>query len=512
MKPSNLLFDIVKSLTPEEEGYFLQFSSLQQGEKNYLKIYSHLAKQKEYDEEKVKQHFSKEPFVKHFPSEKNQLLHHILRSLRSHRHHNNVEAYINEQVKNIQILYNKSLYRLARRELNKIKILAYKHELFYSILEIIDLEKVVIDIEVRFDESDMIMTDELMKEKENVLDKISDLRYFEDILNDFFVQYNKYSFVRNKEDRERVEATLKSKELYSAKAHSSKKALLASHLCRTFGLRLLHRNNELIGAATDTIRLFEHEESIIAERPLFYIMCYSFLGRAYALDHQYNACFNCLDKIRSLQLSPIFKPTALQIAIFSRSAINDSMFYLYTGQFEKHQKLVPYILGGLNKHDLKIPNEERCTLYYILFMSYFGVDNYSGALVWLNKILNAPEKENRPDLYRICRLANLVLHFELKNFSLLNYLFKANQRYYDSGKDIYPFEKIFMKYFRKIALSTKKTDHSDGYKKMRAELSEAFQDPYQRFALEYFDFESWLDSKLHNLTFREAIQSGRQIS
>jgi hypothetical protein len=356
------------------------------------------------------------------------------------------------------------------------------------------------------------MTDELMKEKENVLDKISDLRYFEDILNDFFVQYNKYSFVRNKEDRERVEATLKSKELYSAKAHSSKKALLASHLCRTFGLRLLHRNNELIGAATDTIRLFEHEESIIAERPLFYIMCYSFLGRAYALDHQYNACFNCLDKIRSLQLSPIFKPTALQIAIFSRSAINDSMFYLYTGQFEKHQKLVPYILGGLNKHDLKIPNEERCTLYYILFMSYFGVDNYSGALVWLNKILNAPEKENRPDLYRICRLANLVLHFELKNFSLLNYLFKANQRYYDSGKDIYPFEKIFMKYFRKIALSTKKTDHSDGYKKMRAELSEAFQDPYQRFALEYFDFESWLDSKLHNLTFREAIQSGRQIS
>ncbi|MGZ3899889.1 MAG: hypothetical protein ACXVNM_02685 [Bacteroidia bacterium] len=509
MKPSNLLFDIIKSLTPEEEGYFKQFSSLQQGDKNYVKIYNHLINQEEYDEKEIKAHFKNEPFVKHFPSEKNQLLHHVLRSLRHHRCGNNTIAYINEQIKNIQILYNKSLYRMARRELNAIKILAYRHELFYSILEIIDLEKVVIDIEVRFDETDMVALEELMKEKEDILDKITRLEFFEDELNELFAQYNKYSFVKNQDNRNRIETLLRKKELTGASAHSSKKALLASHLCRTFALRLLHKDKELIVAATNTIRLFEQDEAVIAEWPVYYIMTYSFLGRAYAINQQYKACFSCLDKIRSLQLNPRFSSVVLQVAIFARSAINDSMFYLYTGQFEKHQKLVPYILSGINKYGDKIQDEERCTLHYILFMSYFGVNDYSGALSWLNKILNKPEKESRADLYRICRLVNLVLHFEMNNHTLLNYLIKAVQRYYDSNPDIYPFEKIFIKYFRKIALSGKKHDHIRYYIAMKEELAIAFEDPYQRFALEYFDLEAWITSRIHKLSYAEALQAGR---
>jgi hypothetical protein len=509
MKPSNLLFDIIKSLSPEEESYFRQFSSLQQGDKNYVKIFDHLFLQHEYDERLTKEHFAKEPFIRHFPSEKNQLLHHILRSLRHHRYNSNTEAFINEQIKNIQILYNKSLYRMARRELNKIKILAYKHELFYSILEIIDLEKVVIDIEVRFDESDMNVLDILMKEKEDVLDKIASLELLEDTLNTLFVQYNKYSFVKNEAAQRKVEAILNDRKLYAARAHSSKKALLTASLCKTMALRLLHKNAELIVAANNTIKLFEEEENLIAEKPVYYIMTYSFLGRAYALNHQYNACFSCLDKIRSLQLNPAFSSTVLQVAIFARSAINDSMFYLYTGQFEKHQKLIPYLLNGINKYGNKIPVEERCTLNYLLFMSYFGVGNYSGALTWLNKILNAPEKENRPDLYRICKLVNLVIHYEMKNTTLLNYLFKANQRYYDSNKDIYSFEKVWMKYFRKIALSTKKAGDPELYATMVEELNTCFEDPYQKFALEYFDFIAWSNSKIHDLTYKEALQAER---
>jgi len=512
MKPSNLLFEIIKSLSPEEQKYFQKSSSLQQGDKNYLKLYTYLTEQDKYDEAQAKKHFGKESFVKHFPSEKNQLMHHVLRSLRAYQHNNNTEAYINEQIKNIQILYNKSLYRLARRELNRIKILAYRHELFYSILEIIDLEKVVIDIEVRFDESNMILLDDLMKEKNEVLNKISSFQFFEDILTGLVVQYNKYSFVKDQHERQKVEAILRNKELNSAKAHSSRKALIAANLCKTLALRLLHRNEELTIAAANTIKLFELEEEFIAERPVYYIMCYSFLARCYALQQKFNACFSCLDKIRSLQLRPAFKPTVLQIAIFTRTAINDSMFYLYTGQFDKHQKLVPSLIKGLDQFEHKIPLEELCTIHYVLFMSHFGVENYSAALYWLNKILNAPEKNIRPDIYRISRLANLVLHYEMKNFSLLNYLIKANQRYYETKKDIYAFEKIFLKYFRKIAVTPKGQETTKLYEKLKEEISQSFTDPYQRFALEYFDFDSWITSKLHNLSYKQTVQAGRRIS
>lgn len=187
------------------------------------------------------------------------------------------------------------------------------------------------------------------------------------------------------------------------------------------------------------------------------------------------------------------------------------MYYLYTGQFDKHQKLIPYILTGIKRYENKIPNQELCTIRFILFMSHFAVENYSGALLWLNEILNSSERDVRPDLYRISRLANLILHYEMKNISLLNYLFKANQRYFDSVGESYLFESVFMKYFRKIALSTKKTDNLKYFEKMKEELEIAFLDPYQKFALEYFDFEAWINSKLHNLTFAQALQLSRQV-
>jgi hypothetical protein len=512
MRPSNLLFDIVHSLTREEELYFKQLASLQQGEKNYMKIYKSLVEREEYDEAEVKHQFRNEAFVKHFPSEKNQLLHHILRSLRNHRNDNNTEAYINEQIKNIQILFNKSLYRLARRELNKIKTLACRHELFFSLLGIIELEKVVIDIEVRFDESDMLMLKELMREKEEVLNKIRNLQFYENILAGLEAQYNKYSFVRNADELEKAESFLNNRAMNDPRIALSKKAVITANLCKTLGFRLLHKNKELIETANLTIKLFERDEAIIAERPMQYIMCYSFLSRAYAINNQYNECFTCLDKIRSLQLSPYFKPVIYQIAIFTRSVINDSMFYLYTGQFEKHQKIIPYILKGMEKYEGKIPADELCTLHYILFMSYFGSGDYSSALSWLNKILNAHDKEVRPDLLRISRLVNLIIHFELNNNSLLAYLFKSNQRFYDSQAEVYPFEKAFMKYFRKIAILNKEADIEKHYEKMKSELHQAFKDPYQKFALEYFDFEAWINSRLHGLTYREALQTGRKMS
>ena len=110
MKPTNQLFEIIKSLTPEEEKKFKSLSSLQQGEKNYIKLYNFIQSQENYDEDKVKNHFKNETFVQHFASEKNQLLHHILKSLRFQRQENNASAKIDEEIKNIQLLFNKSLF------------------------------------------------------------------------------------------------------------------------------------------------------------------------------------------------------------------------------------------------------------------------------------------------------------------------------------------------------------------------------------------------------------------
>ena len=209
MKPTNQLFDIIKSLTPEEEKKFILLSSLQQGEKNYIKLYNFIQKQDSYDEDVVKSHFKNEIFVQHFASEKNQLLHHILKSLRFHRQETSASAKIDEEIKNIQLLFNKSLYKQARKQLSIIKKMAQDYELFYSLLEIVELEKVLIDMEAHFGDINYKTLDELIEEENALFAKIENFAAYELQLAKLNSLSSRLIIARSKEDVKEITDIIK---------------------------------------------------------------------------------------------------------------------------------------------------------------------------------------------------------------------------------------------------------------------------------------------------------------
>ena len=121
MKPSKELFHLVKSLSKSEKRFFKLTSSLQSGDKNYLKIFDVIDKQDDYDEESIKDMFKGEVFIKHFPSEKNHLYKLILKSLRSYHSDNSISSVLKQEIKNIEILYQKALYKECNKFLNRAK-------------------------------------------------------------------------------------------------------------------------------------------------------------------------------------------------------------------------------------------------------------------------------------------------------------------------------------------------------------------------------------------------------
>ena len=44
----------------------------------------------------------------------------------------------------------------------------------------------------------------------------------------------------------------------------------------------------------------------------------------------------------------------------------------------------------------------------------------------------------------------------------------------------------------------------------KEEMQDVFKDPYERNALEYFNFYAWLDSKIHTISFSDAIKIRKQ--
>ena len=99
MKPSTELFSLVQSLTKSEKRFFKLNSSLQAGDKNYLKLFDYIEKQSSYNEEELKKYFEKERFIQHLPSEKNHLYKLILKSLRSYYSDQSVKSQLKEEIK-----------------------------------------------------------------------------------------------------------------------------------------------------------------------------------------------------------------------------------------------------------------------------------------------------------------------------------------------------------------------------------------------------------------------------
>ena len=511
MKPTNQLFDIIKSLTNEEEKKFKLLSSLQQGDKNYIKLFNYIQKQDSYDEIEVKNHFKNEVFVQHFASEKNQLLHHILKSLRSHRQETSASARIDEEIKNIQLLFNKSLYKQSRKQLSILKKQAQDYELFYSLLEIVELEKVLIDMEAHFGDINYRTLDELIEEENNLFNKIENYAAYELQLAKLNALSSRLMIARSKEDVKEINDILKETKRFASKdGFLSNKSKIIFLFITGVANMLLNELDEVNKSFSDLIIELENKPEIISEMPYYYIVSHGYLVRYCAIKKQYNDGFKMIDKLKSLSLNEMFKATDIQITIFTQSYITEMILYSYIGQHDKATSIIPQVIKGLDKYEAKINNEELVRIYHTIGMVYFGVGEYNKALHWLNKIINTNYEDLRQDVIRISKLINLIIHFELGNDDLLSYIYKSSVRFFNQQEKQYKFEIVFLDYFKKIALSKRDSKQKDTYVKFKEELQKIFSDKYEKNALEYFNFYAWLDSKIHNITFAEAIKIRRQ--
>jgi tetratricopeptide (TPR) repeat protein len=186
------------------------------------------------------------------------------------------------------------------------------------------------------------------------------------------------------------------------------------------------------------------------------------------------------------------------------------VLYAYIGQHQQATNVIPYVIKGLDKYETKINDEDLVMIYHTISMVYFGVGDYNKALHWLNKIINTNYEDLREDNIRICKLINLIIHFELGNDDLITYIYKSTLRFFNQQEKQYKFEMVFLDYYKKIALSKKEGKQKETYIKFKQELQLVFKNKYEKNALEFFNFYAWLDSKIHNIIFAEAIKIRRQ--
>ena len=98
-----------------------------------------------------------------------------------------------------------------------------------------------------------------------------------------------------------------------------------------------------------------------------------------------------------------------------------------------------------------------------------------------------------------------MIHYELGNLDLLEYIIKSTFRYLNKKERDYAIENLILKHMRKLSRITDNTSKKEQFGLMKSDMDEMFKDSQERVVLDYFDFDAWVTSKLEGGSFAEAV-------
>ena len=223
--------------------------------------------------------------------------------------------------------------------------------------------------------------------------------------------------------------------------------------------------------------------------------------------HKYDEGLQTLRKIRQIPANSI----SLKARLFTRSYNLEIDLYISTGQFNNGVSNLPSIENELEKYVGHIQNQHRLGLYYNLAYLHFGAGKFNAALDWINQLLNDPDLKSREDIHSFGQILNLFIHYELGNDKLLEYIVKSTYRFLMKRKRLYKVESVILRFLKKFPNWITNKQILEGFRELKEELQALAEDEFEKRAFEYFDFISWLESKIQGAGFEEIVQ-GKKLA
>lgn len=506
MKPSTELFSLIKSLTKSEKRFFKLNSSLQSGDKNYLKIFDFIEKQNRYDEDSLKETFKDETFIQHLPSEKNHLYKLILKSLRSYYSEQSVSSILKQEIKNVEILYNKALYKECSKFVKRAKSIATEYEKFYYHYELINWEKKLLEEAYEsgiFDQN----LDELIREETEIIEKLRNLAEYQILYSKINYIFRSGGFTRNENERKIVNEIA---DYHLIKGKNTAISTRATTIC--------YYIKGLCSASTrdyeDALINFRKAKSVMDRNPQIrddiqqrYIYTLTFLLNCYIDTHDFKNAESILEELNQLLSNKAFESPDSRVRIFTSTYIGKLQLFNRQGKFEEASQLLPEIEKNLILFEDKINKEKQLLFNYNIGYTFFGMGEYKTALKYINDVLNDNEKQLRQDIYSFSRIFNLIIHFELNNHDFIEYDIKSAARFLNKHEKDYAVEKLFVSEMKHLTRPTSVAERKQIFERFDQDLSNLLKDERENVILEYFDLRAWIKSKLQGTSFSEAIRN-----
>lgn len=509
-KKSNHLYELIKSLNKSEKRYFKLYSSRHTiGEQNnYISLFDYIEKMDIYEEEDIFETFKGESFLNRFSITKGRLYTNILKSLDLFYATSSVDAQIYKAIHSAEILFNKGLYQQAEKILSSAEKQTIKYGKNILLLEIKNKQKKLIEKELYSDLKKNQLTN-LFKEESEIINEIGKYQKLWNTKSVLFNEINQRGIIRCDEEIEGIKKIVSKIESISISKSSSKIQYLYHHIYSAYYFAV----NDLENCYTHIVKsktIIEKDSHLFDDSPNTYFSIITNLIYIATKLKKYKEGVSFLKELKAIPESKHYHSTTdLDIKYFSSIYSLELFLKIEQLDFEAAEKLIPEIEAGYERFGDQINSIRKAYIDFKIAIVYLSLEKYEDALSWITKILNSEGLDKKQDIYCFAQIINLILHFELNNLRFLPYALNSTKRYLKGRNRMFKFEELFLKAIGKISKSDlNKFDIEEILSPIEKELFELKADHFEQIVFDYFDFATWVKSKIEGKSFRELKCAG----
>lgn len=510
MKFSDDLYQLISALNQSEKRYIKLVAKAftSKGTENQLALFDAFDRQQRYNEDKIRKDFKDKIPAKNFHVAKNRLYNLILKALYLYHLKNSDYQKINQLIYQSQILRNKGLYKQADALNDKAIQTAIKMEIFP--LAITGLSGQANSFMTQRDLTKIKnYLDRSLEDEYSLLDRYkTDLTYQYLQLKTLFITH-KQQAVRSEAEMAQIQELKEHPLLKSPEFAASKSALDMYRFLNGF----IYRYEGNYAKAAEYWQEFVDELEALKAIPKNKIEEYiSNLNNLMFLQLEAllfdKAWDNCQKMIGLLNHEHIKNNSHLIIKVKERVIEFKLEYYLLSYQYNE---ALQYQTTN-KKEILSIYNKVgdfRCLVIdYIQASIYLcnQMPKEAGVLieqVFANKVLKQHQY-----IYSGAMILNLLIHFELGNYQLLESLLLNTYRMMYKRKLLYKSEKIIFKYLKRYLRMLTNQEIMDSFKSLKHELQEVCTDKFERNFLPNFDLVVWIESKIQEKSMSKIILDG----
>ena len=482
MSKKGQLFSLIKSMSQSEKRHFKLFLSTAAGDKNYLKLFNFIDRQKELNDQEIKAHFKGDAFVKQLHVTKNYLKKQILKSLRHYHSKHSVDASLKERLREIEILFQKDLFDHCRELVDKALEKAEHYEKLQSLLALYGWKKkLLLNRHGPFEAREEVLS--LIEKEKELIDQLAN--------------HNAYwALTMDSMDFDRVQETLKNPLLQGPEEAKSLQAkILYYHICYSQYV-VTGAVEQALQSIDDLIGLLEEIPERIREDPAPYITALNNKTVLLLRDGKLDQVYSHINKIREApDRYGIPKHSRLTTVSLLKTYNVELELYRDLGEYQNAVKLIDEVNEILEKHRETVPRDYEISFYYQFAYSLFKKGLYSRALKWINKIVLGNYGTIREDIQSYGRFLNLMIHLELEHIMILKYAVDGTRRFLKKKRDLHLFEKVLLRFFSQVSMALSR-ERKALFLSLNEELFKGEKEEEVKEVLDYLDFKAWIAEKL----------------